>query len=149
MRNTNNRFAQGLYVPKFPEKYIGRLDRIVYRSSWELDAFQFFDRNINIYKWCSEPFAIPYIKPTDGRLHKYYPDFYVEYRNKRGDYIREVIEVKPASQMRPSRAKRSKTRLTEDITYAINQAKWAAATEWCNQRGLVFRIVNENGLFKG
>lgn len=142
-------YRQGFFTPRNPDKYIGDLSNIVYRSSWELECFKFFDGNPNIIRWSSEAFPIPYIKPTTGRVHRYFPDFYVEYRTKYGDIRKEVIEVKPESQTRPSTAKRRNTRLQEDVTYAINIAKWKAAVKWCNDRGIKFRILTEGNLFRG
>ena len=147
MRRTKG-WRQGLYTPRHPEKYIGDLGKIMYRSSWELECFQFLDNNINVYAWASEPFPIPYIKPTDKKPHKYYPDFYVQYKNKRGDVIREVLEIKPKKQTQPSTSRNRKTRLTEDLTYAINRAKWEAAISWCNKRNLSFRVIGETDMFR-
>lgn len=145
-----NSWAKGHYTPKYPDKYMGDLSKIVYRSSWELECFRFFDNNMNIIRWGSEPCAIPYMKPTDkNKLHKYYPDFYVEYINKDKEVIKEIIEVKPKKQMSQSTAKSHKTRLTENLTYAINIAKWTAAKKWCEDRNITFKILNETQLFKG
>lgn len=143
-------YRQGLYTPKHPEKYVGDLSKITYRSSWELECFRFLDNNINVYAWCSEPFAIPYIKPTDGKIHKYYVDFYVHYKNSKQEIIKELLEVKPAAQCAPPvrGKKKNKTYLYESVTYAINVAKWKAALNFAEQRGLRFRVITERSLFK-
>ena len=141
-------FRQGVFEPRNPGKYIGNVNNITYRSSWELNFCKFLDNNPNVLKWASEEITIPYIKPTTGRQHRYYPDFYMEYINKRGEVVKELIEIKPEKQTRSSTAKRNKTRLYEDITFAINKAKWIAAEKWCRQRGVHFRILTENQLFK-
>lgn len=145
-----NNFRQGYFTPKHPEKYNGDLKKIRYMSSWELSFHQFLDNNPNILQWSSEPFSIPYIKPTDGRVHRYYPDYWVEYRNKDGDVIHEVIEVKPESQTKPParRGKRKKTHITEQLMYAINIAKWSSAQAFCNKHNLKFRIVTEQHLYR-
>jgi hypothetical protein len=137
-------FSQGYFHPQHPEKYVGDINKIVYRSSWELKFNQFMDSNPNILKWGSESFAIPYIKPTDQRVHKYYPDYYVVYRDKHGVTHTEVIEVKPASQV----SLKKRANLYEQLTYAINDAKWRAAKEFCDLHGITFRIVTEKELFK-
>jgi hypothetical protein len=31
---------------------------------------------------------------------------------------------------------------------AINYAKWDAATKWCKQQGLTFRVINEDMIFR-
>jgi hypothetical protein len=33
--------------------------------------------------------------------------------------------------------------------FVKNQAKWAAASSWCQQQGIKFRIINEHDLFVG
>jgi len=137
---------QGKYVVRNPDKYMGDLDKVTYRSSWELDLHRFFDMNPNVIRWGSEIIAIPYIKPTDGRLHKYFVDYYVEYLNSNGVLIKELIELKPKSQTRAPKSN-SKHRLYEQVQYAVNVSKWTAATTWCKQRGITFRIVTERTAF--
>jgi len=143
-------FRQGYFKPRHPEKYVGDVNRIRFMSSWELKFDQFLDNNPNILRWSSEEISIPYVKPTTGRIHKYYPDYWVEYQTKDGTIIQEVIEVKPSSQVKPPkrRGKRRKTQVYEDLTYAINIAKWTAAKAFCDSQGIRFRIVTENQLFK-
>lgn len=141
---------QGLYKPRNPQKYIGDVNNIRFMSSWELKADQFLDNNPNVIQWSSEEIVIPYRKPTDGKVHKYYPDYWVKYRDKHGKIIQEVWEVKPAAQTKPpkTRGKNKKTQLRESITYAVNVAKWQAAQKFCDKYGLKFRIITENEMFK-
>jgi hypothetical protein len=143
-----SRFKQGLYEPTNIDKYVGKLDNIVYRSSWELVFMQFLDNNPNIKHWASEPFPIMYVKPTDGRVHRYFPDFFVEYEDIHGNTIKEIVEVKPASQTKRTRSRNPKTKLYEDITYAINIAKWKYAQKWCDENNMRFNIITEHGIFK-
>lgn len=146
MNQKNTR--KGYYLPKNADKYIGDVSKIMYRSSWELAAFKFFDGNPNIIRWGSEEIAIPYIKPTTGKLHKYYPDIYVEYINNNREYVKEIIEIKPETQTKTSTARKKKTKLYENVTYAINVAKWMAAKKWCEERGITFRLMTEKQMFK-
>lgn len=143
-------FKQGYFHPTNPSKYVGDATKIRFMSSWELKFDQFLDRNPNILRWSSEEIAIPYVKPTTGRVHRYYPDYWVEYRNKNGELIQEIIEVKPSTQTKQPkrRGKNRKTQLYEDLTYAVNQAKWAAAQQFCSSHNIRFRIVTEKELFK-
>lgn len=141
-----SKFTQGYYSPKYPEKYIGDLHKIRYMSSWELKLHTFLDANVNIIRWSSEGIAIPYVKPTDSRIHKYYPDYYIEYKKKNGDVIKEIIEVKPAKQTAKSRSRNQNTRMYEDLTYAINMSKWDAAIKFCTARGIRFRVITEKEL---
>ena len=141
-------YKQGYYQPKNEDKYTGDISKIIYRSSWELTFMKFLDNNPSITKWASEPFPIPYVKPTTRRVHRYFPDFFVEYSDKDGILKKEIIEVKPAQQTRRTRSKNPKTRLYEDITYAINIAKWQAAKQFCDDNDITFRILTENEIYK-
>lgn len=139
------KWRQGFYEVRNPDKYVGDLKKIIFRSSWELSMNQFLDNNPNILRWSSEEFYIPYIKPTDGKPHRYFPDYWIEYKNRDGEIVQEVLEVKPSNQVYPSQKKR----LTnyDRVTYAINVSKWKAATEFCNKRGVKFRILTEKQIF--
>lgn len=141
------RFQQGLYVPRNPHKYVGDLNKIRYMSSYELETHRFFDNNERVLRWSSEPMAIPYLKPTDGRVHKYLPDYWVEYVNKDGEIIQEIIEVKPAVQTKKPRAG-TKYSLYEQLTFAVNMAKWEAAKAFCAQNNMLFRVITERSIFK-
>lgn len=144
--------------PKFelrnPHKYDGDVDNIVFRSTWEYNAFKFCDNNPNVLLWSSEEIAIPYMKPVfvsggklSTKLARYYPDLYVEYVNKNGDVMKELIEIKPKKQTRASRAKKYSTNFFENMTYMVNTAKWDAAKNWCKQHDIKFCIVTEDSLF--
>jgi hypothetical protein len=54
------KFHQGKFVPKFPSKYIGNVNNIVFRSGLEYHFFKFFDENPSITNWGSEEIVIPY-----------------------------------------------------------------------------------------
>lgn len=144
-------FRQGVYHLQHPEKYLGNPNNVVYRSSWELRMHRFLDNNTQIIKWSSEEIKIPYLSPLDGRVHHYYPDYYVEYINRQNEVIQELIEVKPHKQTaapKSSKGKSKKTMLYEQHTFAVNAAKWKYAMAWCEKRNLKFRILTEQSLFK-
>lgn len=143
----DKRFTQGHYTPKNPEKYVGDIAKCVYRSSYELEMHTFLDSNTRVLRWNSECVAIPYIKPTDGKLHRYFPDYWVEYVNKDGEILQEIIEVKPKSQTRAPR-RTGKQSLYERVQFAVNIAKWEACKRWCDQNGMKFRIITERSIFK-
>lgn len=140
------RFKQGYYKPKNPSKYIGDVNKIVYRSSWEYNLHVFFDNNTRVLRWGSEIICIPYVKPTDNKVHRYYPDYYVEYVKSTGEIVKEVIELKPLAQTKQPRAN-SKHRIYEQLTYAVNLAKWEYAEQWCKKNGINWRIVTERSVF--
>ena len=143
-------YRQGRYRLRNPHKYRGNPRRVYYRSSWELSFHQFLDNNPNVLEWASEEISISYRKPTTGRIHKYYPDYWVKYRTKNQEIIQEIIELKPLKQTRPptKRGKKAKTLLYESTMYRINTAKWTAAQAFCKRKGIQFRILTERSLFK-
>jgi len=106
------------------------------------------DKNENILEWGSEEIAIPYISPVDNRIHRYFPDFYVRARTRSGGTQRFIVEVKPAKQTVPpkKRKKVSRIYLNEMKTYAVNEAKWKAAREYCADRKMEFKIITEKEL---
>ena len=137
------------YKPEHPRKYKGDPNNIICRSSWERKFCRWCDLNENILEWGSEEFCIPYRSPVDRRIHRYFPDFIIKVREQTGDIKRYVIEVKPKKQTRPpvqTSKKRTKTYINEVKTYAVNEAKWKAADEWCKDRLLEFKIITEDQL---
>ena len=136
------------YKPSFPKKYKGDPNNIICRSSWERKFCHWCDLNENILEWGSEEFFIPYISPVDNRVHRYYPDFIIKVKENTGKIKTYVIEVKPARQTVPPKKKSRVTKsfLYEAQTYAVNQAKWKAASEWCADRLLEFKVITEKEL---
>lgn len=144
-----NNFMQGYYVLVNPNKYIGDPTKIRFMSSWELETHKFFDGNPRVVKWSSEPFGIKYIKPTTGRVHNYFVDYYCEFIDTNGVIHKELIEVKPMEQVKPPSNRGSlKNRAYKAVMYEINVAKWEAAKSYCDTHGMNFRIITENSIFK-
>jgi hypothetical protein len=106
------------------------------------------DQNDSIISWASEECIVPYVSPVDGRKHRYFPDFIVKVKTKLGTFKTMMLEVKPKKQtIQPEPRKRvTKQYITEVTTYAVNQAKWKAATEFCLDRGWEFKLVTEDHL---
>lgn len=142
--------SKGFFYPRNPEKYVGNLNKIIYRSSWEKDFMAWLDNNIKVVKWCSESIPIPYLKPTTGRVHKYYPDFYVEYFNHRNKLTQDIVEVKPEKQIRKptTKGKSKKTQLYEAIQWSVNMAKWRSAKLFCDKYGFNFKVLSEKDIFR-
>ena len=93
---TNKRgFVQGFFKPKHPEKYLGNPNRIIFRSSYELNVFKKFDSEPSFLTWGSELFSIPYLSPVDGKVHQYFPDLLVMYRDSSNNIRKMLIEIKP------------------------------------------------------
>ena len=121
---------------------------IICRSSWERKFCQWCDMNNSIVSWASEEFSIPYVSPKDNRVHKYYPDYLIKVKEKNDMIKTYVVEVKPYKQTRPPKTPKRKTKsyLTECVTYAVNQAKWKAAKEFCEDHRIEFKVVTEKEL---
>lgn len=136
-------WAQGIYTPKNPDKYIGK-HKPKYRSGWEFTFMQFCDNNSSVLKWASEAIAIPYMNPLTGKRANYIPDFFIVYQNKFGKQMAEVVEIKPKKQsLIESRVANARDR----AVVAVNHAKWGAAMAYCKQQGFTFRVITEDDLF--
>lgn len=136
---------KGRYKPKNPEKYVGNVDDVVYRSGWERYVMKWCDDNPNVVKWVSEEVVIPYICGTDNRPHRYFMDFAIQYK----DGTQVLVEVKPFKETKKPVSKQGKTRktlLNESMTYVKNQSKWSAAREYALDRGWHFEIWTEKEL---
>jgi len=142
------KFIQGRFNPQHPEKYKGDVTNIIYRSSWELKFMRWCDRNTNVLAYGSEEFSIPYVSPLDNRVHRYYPDFLIKVKETTGATKTYLIEVKPDKQTRPpKKGKRvTKSFIYESKTWAVNQAKWEAAVEFCKDHRINFKIITEKEL---
>ena len=135
------------YKPNNPKKYNGDYRNIICRSNWERRFCSWCDLNENVLEWGSEEFWIPYRAP-DGKVRRYFPDFIMKVKEQTGEIKTYVIEVKPAKQTRrpKPRKKVTKSYLYECKTYEVNQAKWKAAKEWCDDRKVEFKIITEKEL---
>lgn len=121
---------------------------IEYKSSLERTAFRYCDMNKHVMKWSCEPFAIRYLKPTTGRVHRYFVDLFIEFQNGQ----KFLVEIKPYSETvepkKPSK-KTQKAILNYQKalqTFAVNSAKWSAAEQFCSEKGLKFIILTEHEL---
>jgi hypothetical protein len=137
------KWAQGTYIVKNTEKYVGK-HAPRYRSGWELTFMTFCDNNKNVIYWASEAIKVPYRHPLTGKISNYIPDFFVVYENRHGSKIAEVVEIKPKKQsLIESRVASTKDR----AVVAINHAKWHAAMAYCKSQGYTFRVITEDDLF--
>lgn len=115
---------------------------------WERKFAKYCDENSGILRWSSEEVVIPYISPKDGRIHRYFVDFFIEVQSTTGPKS-FLIEVKPKHQTAPpvKKSRITKRYMTEAATFAINSAKWNAAHEYCRKRGWTFLVLTEDHLF--
>jgi len=135
---------RGKFTPKNPQKYVGDVKGIVYRSLWERNTFRWIDANANIVAWNSEEVVVPYICGTDNKVHRYYMDLWF----KTSDGKTYIVEIKPKKQTQPPKEPKRKTRryIKESLTYIKNQSKWEAASEFAADRGWHFQVWTEDTL---
>lgn len=143
---------------------------VVYRSSYELKFIEYLEGAVQsgkVKRWGSEITAIPYYD-SKGKKHRYFPDFYVEiYENldkpdsldkNQPDGLNNIrkilLEIKPKNQTKhineqiagKNLSLKSRKYLTN--TYDINVRKWRAAQELCSQKGIEFKIITENTIWR-
>lgn len=99
-----------------------------YRSGMECEVYECLEVITEVLTYDVEPIkgGIPYI--FEGKQHNYFPDLSLHFN----DGHVEIWEIKPASQ----------------TSLGVNEAKWAAATEFCAARGWDFIVITEVGLNK-
>ena len=142
------KYLQGIFKPLHPEKYKGDPTNIVYRSSWELKLMMWLDKHPDVLQYSSEEQQVPYVSPVDNRWHRYFPDFIVKMKNKNGLIETLMIEIKPYKQTQEPKPKKIKTKsyITEVMTWGVNRAKWEAAEQFCKKRGWRFIKMTEKEL---
>jgi hypothetical protein len=140
------------WIPKNLNKYSGNVENIILRSSLEKRFALWCDRNDAITSWLSEEIIIPYISPIDNKPHRYFIDFKITTQQTDGSKKVFWVEIKPLVQTsvpkKPTRLseKSSRTYATAIETFAINQAKWVAATKIARQNNAEFIVITEKDL---
>lgn len=148
---------QGWYKILNPQKFIRPIDEhmksykngeVNFKSRLELKAIKYADFNKHVVKWSLEPFHVKYIKPTDGKIHRYFIDLFLEF--KTGDKF--IVEIKSKGETVPPKPPKRKTEKAMINyqralqTYAVNQAKWKAARQFAESKGMQFVILTEDEL---
>ena len=123
-------FKTGDYSPRYPEKHLGDIDEIVFRSGWEKIAFDWCDMNRHITGWASESVKIPYFMKGYHYKRTYYPDLLIRFKDGKV----YLVEIKPGAQKRKPNYE--------------NRCKWAAARAYCKNKGWLFRIWDETTIEK-
>lgn len=145
-------FKQGKFTPFNPQKYVGDVSDIVFRSSWEQKMCQWLDFNPAVLKWGSETVVIPYFYEIDNKWHRYFVDFIMTVKNSKGIEVTYLIEIKPKKDTVANKPKRMTEKAQMNYTRALltkskNEAKWKAATEYATQNGMTFKVITEDELF--
>jgi hypothetical protein len=129
-------------------KYKGDITNIVYRSLWELKFMKWCDTSISVVEWGSETVIVPYLSPIDNKVHRYFVDFYIKVRTKTNTIEKYLIEIKPEKFTKPPDIPKKQTKrfIDEVFQYGVNDAKWKAAFEFCQDRNMKFMIITEKDL---
>jgi len=166
-KNGKDFYHQGKYSPKNPQKYLGDLLNVVFRSKWEWCFMCYCDQNPLISKWSCEHIIIPY-QDSKGRYHRYYPDFYIERidPNDPNKFVRAIIEIKPSTEISPAflnpdgsikppeiylkkvTAKSMESYEYQLKTYQKNLQKWTRAKDWCKKHSMEFVLMSEKYLME-
>jgi hypothetical protein len=56
----------------------------------------------------------------------------------------EMIEIKPANETLVEKVGKNPYNQAQ---YVKNMAKWQAASVWCGEKGIKFRIINESDIY--
>lgn len=139
---------KGKYRVLNPLKYKGEINNVVYRSLWELRFMKWCDGNASILEWGSETVVIPYVSPVDRKVHRYFVDFFIKVLDKTGKTQKYLIEIKPEKFTKPPPIPKRKTKqfIDEVFQYGVNEAKWKAAFEYCEDRKMKFMVLTEKDL---
>lgn len=114
----------GNFIGLFPSHITGK--SIAYESTIERDALYLLDFMPTVRDIVGQPLKIQY--SSGQRIRSYTPDFLVTHVT-----YSELIECKPASKLHDA----------ETLTKA------AAATEWCQEHGLQYRLLTDRDLRSG
>jgi len=161
---------QGYYKVQHPEKYIGNVNTIIYRSSWELAFLRWCDYSPSIIKFSSEPISIPYydriskleeckkygLNPNDPKnwvIKNYHTDFWVEIDKGNGEIQKMFIEIKPSNKLKkpipPDKNASLKEHRRFNIQareYLINEAKFASMKAYAEKNNANFFVFTEKTL---
>lgn len=137
-----SKYYSGSFRPRNIHKYIGDVKSIKYRSLWERQVFKWCDEHDDVVQWNSEETIIPYRCKTDGKMHRYFVDLYIKFKNGQS----YLIEIKPKKQTLEPKPQSRKTQkyIKEVYTYIKNISKWEAANEYCEDRGMTFQVWHED-----
>jgi hypothetical protein len=101
-----------------------------------------------VQEWGSETVIVPYISPLDKKVHRYFVDFYIKVKDKNDGLQKYLIEIKPERFTKPPTipARKTKAFIDEVFQYGVNEAKWKAAFEFCQDRNMKFMVLTEKDL---
>lgn len=146
--NKNAKTHQGTFIPMNPDKYIGNVSKIYYRSGWEFEFLKFCDRDNRIIRYSSESVHVPYMNPIDRKAHRYFIDIYLEMIDSGGKLVKWWIEIKPDKYTKfPTEPKRKSAKAMANYkrhyeTTLVNIEKFKSAKYWSKQMGCNFGVAS-------
>lgn len=144
----------GKYLPQNTKKYRGNINKIQYRSSWELYFMKWLDNNEAVKWWNSEETIIPYFSRIDQKNRRYFMDFTVCFVDSSGFDKIVLFEVKPLKETMPPKppprmTEKAKGRMLKEVhTFETNIDKWKATKTLCDKKNWEFKIITEVTLKK-
>jgi len=166
---THQGYLHKVYQLRYPEKYIGNPNLIIYRSGLELSFCRWCDASPSIIKWSSEPIKIPYydkiskleeckkygLDPNNIKnwiIRNYNVDFWILIQ--KGDIQEKwFVEIKPSSKLKKpippnetASIKENKKFNIDAREYLINEEKFAAAKIFATKNNSKFFIFTEKTL---
>jgi len=99
---------------------------VKYMSSYELRFIELLEDDPDVITYISQPLGISYMR-LDGSIHKYYPDFLVEY----SDGSHALIEVKPY----------------DLVDTELNKLKFAVGEAYAYKHGWNWSVITEYELW--
>jgi len=147
---------------------------VIYRSSWELTFCKWCDECEEVLMWASEPIGIKYLNPVKNMDYclkyglnpndphnwkeaTYYVDFWIEVKDDSmpDGKKRIFVEVKPNAEsvMPPALSESASLKDRKKYNklakaYLENQAKWASAKKYVEERGAFFTVITEKTINK-
>ena len=132
----------GRYFPENPQKYIGNLNDIFFKSKLEYLCMSYLDKNENVIAWSYEPQCIKYFDKGQQKVRRYFIDFTCVI--KQGMLQKTVwLEIKPESETHPPKNKKN---IQAMMTWITNSCKWQAAQQLAKQKGYEFHIITDRDL---
>jgi hypothetical protein len=163
-------YLHKVYKLKFPEKYMGDPNLIIYRSGWELSFCKWCDASPSIIHWSSEPIHIPYydrvskleeckkygLNPNDPKnwiIRNYHTDFWIEIDKGDGVVEKIFLDIKPSDKLNKPIPPSSDAPLKEQRRfnldareYLINEAKFVAMEAYAKKNNAKFYVFTEKTL---
>jgi hypothetical protein len=119
----NKRTKKGWFISKKIN------NKIYYQSSYEKKFIEIIENDNNVVSFSKPDFSVLYLNPKDNKMHRYIPDFIVDY----ADGTKRLIEIKSNWQLEDS----------------VVMSKARAARQYCRNfcKNLSYAIYTEDFLF--